>query len=282
MARLAVAAVVPGEVVLAACLATGIRLPGTVLLIAEVLTSAVLGFEAFVLGRSYVAERRGGARPGQALRAAVRVVVPVQVSRVAAHELRAAGSLGLWVARRRTGIRDGDLAAPYTGPQTAMIYGLAFIALLETAALAVLIPWPLAHRIMLVLDGYGVLAILGLHAACVTRPHVIGPDGTLRIRYGALFDLTVPAAAISTARVERRYPQAWLLQVTEDGVLDLVVGNQTTVAVELAEPMEFVRPLGARGTARTIRFHADDPVAVVRALRPAVAGRGPAPAERIS
>lgn len=52
----------------------------------------------------------------------------------------------------------------------------------------------------------------------------------------------------------------------EDGTLDLAVGSQTTVTVELAEPVEFVRPLGRRGSARTLRFHADDPRAVVAAL----------------
>jgi hypothetical protein len=197
---------------------------------------------------------------------AVRAVVPVPVRRMVVHELRAARSLGLWVARRRHGVRAGDLVAPYTGPQTAMMYGLVFVALLETAALAALIPWPLVHRIVLVLDVYAVLAVLALHAACVTRPHVVGPAGGLRLRYGALFDLAVPAAAILSARVERRYPQGGLLQLDEDGVLDLVVGGQTTVTVELAEPVGFVRPLGARGTARRIRFHADDPQAVVRAL----------------
>lgn len=52
----------------------------------------------------------------------------------------------------------------------------------------------------------------------------------------------------------------------EDGTLDLAVGSQTTVTVELTEPVEFVRPLGKRGSARTLRFHADDPRAVVAAL----------------
>ncbi|MFG2559804.1 MerR family transcriptional regulator [Streptomyces sp. NPDC048496] len=51
-----------------------------------------------------------------------------------------------------------------------------------------------------------------------------------------------------------------------DGVLDLVVGSQTTVTVELTRPVEFVRPLGKREWARTVRFHADDPRAAVAAL----------------
>lgn len=107
---------------------------------------------------------------------------------------------------------------------------------------------------------------LALHAACVTRPHVVGADGSLRIRYGGLFDLRVPASSVTTARVERRYPEGKLVRLHPDGVLDIAVGSQTTVTVELTGPVTFVRPLGKQGSARTIRFHADDPRAVVAAL----------------
>ncbi|WP_324290461.1 hypothetical protein [Streptomyces sp. H27-H1] len=142
-----------------------------------------------------------------------------------------------------------------------MMYGLLFVTVIETAALAVLIPWPAVHRVVLVLDVYGVVLVLALHAARVTRPHVVRPDGTLRIRYGALFDLTVPPDAVASVRVERRYPEKRLVTLSEDGVLDLIVGSQTTVTVELT------RPLGARAEARVIRFHADAPGALVAALR---------------
>ncbi|WP_443056496.1 hypothetical protein [Streptomyces sp. NBC_00667] len=192
--------------------------------------------------------------------------------RLVGNEVRAAAALGRWVLRKPPqGVGGGDVAAGYTGPQTAMMYGLLFVALVETVALELLVPWPVVARVLLVLDGYGVLAVLALHAACVQRPHVVRADGSLRIRYGVLFGLTVPPDAVASVRVERRYPQGRLVTVSEDGVLDLVVGGQTTVTLELARPLDFVRPLGARARARTVRFHADDPRAVVAALR-----RGPA------
>ncbi|NEE54651.1 hypothetical protein G3M55_59935, partial [Streptomyces sp. SID8455] len=72
--------------------------------------------------------------------------------------------------------------------------------------LALVIPWPLVHAILLVVDVYGVVLVLAIHAACVTRPHVVEADGSLRLRYGALFDLRVPVSLIASARVERRYP----------------------------------------------------------------------------
>ncbi|WP_251058871.1 MULTISPECIES: hypothetical protein [unclassified Streptomyces] len=190
------------------------------------------------------------------------------VRRLLLHELRAAASLGRWALRRTPhGVGAGDVAAGYTGPQTAMMYGLLFVSLIETVGLAVLIPWPAVHRVVLVLDVYGLLLVLAMHAACVTRPHVVRSDGSLRIRYGALFDLTVPPDAVASVRVDRRYPEGRLVTLSQDGVLDLIVGSQTSVTLELTRPLPFIRPLGARARASTVRFHADDPRGLVTALR---------------
>jgi hypothetical protein len=265
--RVAVAAVLPGELALAACLVAGVRPPGWALAGAEALVLAVLLLEAWVLRSLYVAARARGADRRAARRSAVREAVPVTVRRLVLHELRAVASLGRWVRRGTHGVRPGDLAAAYTGPQTAMMYGLLFVMVIETVGLAFLIPWPAVHRGILVLDLYGVLLVLALHAACVTRPHVVRPDGSLRIRYGALFDLAVPPDAVASVRVDRRYPEGRLITLSEDGVLDLIVGSQTSVTLELNRPLPFTRPLGATEEAHTIRFHADDPSALVSALR---------------
>ncbi|MFF2013545.1 hypothetical protein ACFVWY_31395 [Streptomyces sp. NPDC058195] len=189
-----------------------------------------------------------------------------RLRRLAGHELRALHSLALWVRGRLHAVPEGALAAAYTGPQTAMMYGLLFVSVVETVMLALLIPWPVVHAVALVLDVYGVLFVLSTHAACVTRPHVVGADGALRLRYGARFDLRIPAGTVTAARVERRFPEGVSVGADADGVLDVMVGGQTTVTVELARPVEFVRPMGRRGQAHSVRFHADDPAAVVAAL----------------
>ncbi|MFI9624456.1 hypothetical protein [Streptomyces sp. NPDC052042] len=260
------AAALAVEAALAGFRMTGVRIPGAALSGAAVLVVSALAVECLVLGRLWRAARRSGAGRRAALGAVVRVAVPEPVRRLVAHEVRALGSLGLWVLRRRHGVPEGSLAVPYTGPQTALVYGLLPVALVETTVLALLIPWPVVHAVVLVLDAYGVVLVLAFHASCVTRPHVVEPDGALRIRYGALFDLRVPAAAMASARVERRCPEGGSPRVGSDGALDLAVGGQTTVTVELTGPVDYVRPLGKRGSARTVRFHADDPGAVVTAL----------------
>lgn len=265
-ARLVVAAVLPAELALVVCLLAGVPIPGVVLAGVEGVVLLALALEAVVLARLWRAGRRAGAGRREAMGGALRTVVPVGVRRLFAHELRALHSLGLWVLRRRHAVPESALAVPYTGPQTAMMYGLVFVSVVETVMLALLIPWPAVHRIMLFVDVYGVLLILAMHAACVTRPHVVDADGSLRIRYGVLFDLRIPAASIASARVDRRYPEGRLVQLRPDGVLDLAVGSQTTVTVGLTAPLGFVRPLGGRGQAGTVRFHADDPRAAVAAL----------------
>ncbi|MFC9431745.1 hypothetical protein [Streptomyces sp. NPDC056987] len=267
------------EIVLIVCLLAGVSLPTPLLLGVEALVLAFVVTEALVVRRSYMSARRSGAGRREALAEGVRTAVPAPVRRLAVQEVRSWGSLARWAARRTHGVDAGGHPAPYTGPQTAMLYGLLFVALVETVAMAVLIPWPLVHLIVLVLDVYTVLMVLALHAGCVTRPHVVGADGSLRVRYGTLFDLRIPASGIASVRVDRRFPDGGLVQYTPvegdesgdgGGVLDLVVGSQTTVRVELTAPVPFVRPLGATGRARVVRFHADRPEELVKALREAL------------
>ncbi len=275
-ARFALWGVLPAEIGMVVLLVAGVRVPPVVLAAAEALVLAVLVLELAALGRLYAAARRTGAPPRAALTTAVRGLVPTALGRLVVHEFRAMHSLGLWVLRRRHGVPAGAHPAAYTGPQTALMWGMIFVSVVETVALAAVIPWPLVHAVTLVIDVYGVLLLVAMHAACVTRPHVVGPDGSLRIRYGALFDLRIPADRIARARVERRYPDGRLITVRDDGSLEVVVAGQTTVSIELTGPVGFVRPLGRRGTAaHTVRFHADDPAALVAALRSE--GRAPAP-----
>ncbi|RPK85654.1 hypothetical protein [Streptomyces sp. ADI98-10] len=266
VARAAAWSVLPAELVLVVCVVAGVPIPAAVLLAAESLVLAVLVLDASVLWRLYASRRRAGTGRREALRSAVGVLVPVTLRRLVVHELRALHSLGLWAVRRRHRIPEGALPVSYTEPQTGVMYTFAFVSVLETVVLALVIPWPLVHAILLVVDVYGIVLVLALHAACVTRPHLVEADGSLRLRYGALFDLRVPAAVIVSVRVDRRFPGGGLVREDEDGTLDLAVGSQTTVTVELTEPVGFVRPLGRRGSARTLRFHADDPRAAVTAL----------------
>ncbi|MFE9632055.1 hypothetical protein [Streptomyces sp. NPDC006463] len=173
-------------------------------------------------------------------------------------------SLGLWVARRTDGVGDVDIAVGYARAQAPTAYGLVFVFVVETVGVSfMLAAYPVAHLIMLLLDLYTVFLVLGLHAAAVTRPHVVGPGG-LRVRRSAGLDLWIPLERIASARYDLRFPDA---NKSEDGVLDVAIASQTSITVELAQPVTTVSLLGKCTEVHTVRCHADEPRAAVAAIK---------------
>ncbi|MEU3988725.1 hypothetical protein [Streptomyces platensis] len=191
--------------------------------------------------------------------------------RLAAHEGRWLMSLGWWVARRRIGVAPGERALGYAAAQAALVYGLTFVCGVETVGLGVLLAGKaVVHEVMLFIDVYTVLTVLGLQAAAVTRPHVLGA-GELRLRDGARREIRIPLERIASVRYDLRFTKE---QDKNGDVAELAVGGQTSVTVELSEPVVAVRLLGQRETVRTVRFHADEGRAAVAAVRAAMAARG--------
>ncbi|MQY06821.1 hypothetical protein [Actinomadura macrotermitis] len=184
-----------------------------------------------------------------------------KLRRIAGFDLTGMASLALWVARRRHGVPPGATAVPYSGAQTAMTSLFLFAMVVELFAVEILLrafDAPAGLRaFFLFLDGYTVLAVLAVIASCVTRPHVVSPDG-LRIRYGAFLDVRVPRERIASVRKIRRFDENGHVGVT-DGRLAVAVASQTNVLIELTRPITIVRPLGARAEVHAIRFYADVP-----------------------
>ncbi|MFE9770479.1 hypothetical protein ACFYOV_02110 [Streptomyces sp. NPDC005931] len=183
------------------------------------------------------------------------------VSDLVRHEVRLLVSLGLWIVRRAPVQPAGGRAFGYARGQGATTFALAFVCAVETAAMSVLLSdWPTVHAVVFVLDAYTVVFVVALHAAGVVRPHVLDA-GALRIRRGVHVDLRVPPARIASVRRELR-----MTHERAEGELDLAVGSRTTVTLELAEPVTHVTLLGGRRAVRVVRFHADDPDTLVRAV----------------
>ncbi|MFC8141146.1 hypothetical protein ACFUKV_05170 [Streptomyces paradoxus] len=178
------------------------------------------------------------------------------------HEVRLLVSLALWVARRTHGT-GGGRAFGYAGGQAAMMAGFAFVCLVETVAMSVLLRgWPAVHTAVLFLDVYTIVFVVALHASSVVRPHVLNVErGSLRIRRYVHVDLCVPLERIACVRRELR-----MTHERADGELNVEVGAQTTVTLELSEPVTHVTFLGRRREVRVVRFHADDADGLVRAL----------------
>ncbi|MFE5207856.1 hypothetical protein [Streptomyces sp. NPDC056600] len=252
-------AVVPAELLTVVCLAAGVDVPPPLLVAAEITVAALLMAEAVALLRLR--------RAGLSWREAAGELVPEPVLRLAGHELRLWQSLLLWVRRARHGLREGDVAFGHARGDAAMMYGLLFVCLVETVGLSVLLAdWPAAHAVVLVLDVQTVLFLLGLRAAAVVRPHVLG-GGVLRVRSGAHLDLAIPLERIASVRRRSAYAHA-----ETEGELNLPVGSQTSIVLELREAVRAPRLLGGGRAVRVVRFHADEPdalyAALVGALRP--------------
>ncbi|MCF3104437.1 hypothetical protein IPZ58_22970 [Streptomyces roseoverticillatus] len=181
----------------------------------------------------------------------------------AVHEARVWAGLALWLARRRDGVGDGVRALPYARAQASTMYALLFVCVVETVGMSFFTAaYPVLHWVVLALDVYTVLLVLGFHAGSVVRPHTAGPEG-LRIRQGATLDLRIPAALIGAVRRDLRFPGS----ETPDGTLEVPMASQTSVTVELTGPVTVARLFRRPREVRTVRFHADEPHAAVEAIR---------------
>lgn len=269
IARAALFAVLPAELLFAVLLMSGVPLPIPVIMVAEAAVVSVFILEVVTAYRLFRAERRSGANRSAAARATVHQLVPEQVRRIMAFDAKGMISLVLWVARRRDGVPPGATPVPYVREQTPSLLILLFVMVVETPATELLLralDAPVALRsVMLVLDVYSIVLVLAIGAACVTRPHVVSAT-ELRVRYGAFFDVRIPRDLISSVRLTRNYNETGMVTV-KDGRLGVAVSSQTNVVIELTEPVTVIRPLGRRAEVTTVRFFADTPGSALTALQ---------------
>ncbi|MFJ9826421.1 hypothetical protein ACIRSU_18910 [Streptomyces sp. NPDC101160] len=254
----------PAELVLAVCLGAGVPVPAPVLAAAEAAAALLL----LANGVAFLRLRRRGLTA----RAALRRLVPEPARRLVGHELRLLGSLGRWIARRPDRGGPGAVPFPHARDQAPLMYGFAFVCVVETVGMSYLLAeWPVPHAVFLVLDVYTVLFVLGLHAASATRPHLLTADA-LRVRQAAHTDVRIPLDRISAVRHESLFSHE-----KADGELNLAVGSQTSLTLELTGPVDAPRLLGAPRQVRTVRLHADDPRALFQALAQSVTRARTAP-----
>ena len=238
------------------CLASGVAVPALAVRAVEVATVAQVVACAVLFRGDY------------------RALVPPPVRRLIVHEVKLFASFVRWICGRGPqGVGEGDLAVRYAAGQSFVIYSLLFVSVVETVALAMVIPWPGIRAAALVIDVWGVYFVVAVQVSCVVHPHVVRADGSLWLRYGVLMEISVPAERISRVRLERRFDSGGPAKLRADASLDMGMGGQTMVTVELTEAVRFVRPLGKEAEARVLRFYADNPAATVAALSSTTGGR---------
>lgn len=174
-------------------------------------------------------------------------------------------SLGRWLTRRPR-VPSGATAFPNSGPIVPLLIAFTVVSAIEVVVVDVIVHrWPVIRIICLVLGVWGVTFMLGMLATARMTPHAVGPSGLL-IRSG-----TAVRQVVGWAQVEHIGTRTDVLEkgksIQVDGpVLSLVVQSATTVAVRLREPV-VVRLPDRDVEVSEIRFHADDPAALVAAAR---------------
>ncbi|MFI6262215.1 PH domain-containing protein [Micromonospora sp. NPDC051006] len=187
-------------------------------------------------------------------------------------------SLYRWIFRRPERLAPGDETFGYSGAVMTLLWIFIIVSAIEIPILELILPWELVSNIALGLGIYGLIWMFGLMASLRVLPHVVGEAG-IRIRNGISLDYTIPWSAVETLRVHRRsmLPEGQTqVEPNATGVtLMLGLGSQTSIDVLLREPIE-VPVRKARGAAVTeLRFHADDPEALVAAARARLAAYRP-------
>ncbi|WP_158888546.1 hypothetical protein [Amycolatopsis anabasis] len=187
------------------------------------------------------------------------------------NEMRTFASLGLLLGRRRN-LAPGATEIGYAGAQRHLLLVTGVLTLVE-GSLFLLVPFgPALHGLLLVLELYSVLLVLGVYAATVVRPHAVSTKD-LHIRLGAFLDLRVPVRQVCAVHRKPENHQGKRMITLADGEFVLALNWETNLVVELSEPVTVTRPLGRTGTARVLKFYADDPAAGAAAIRDALAAQ---------
>ncbi|MEV0819734.1 hypothetical protein [Nonomuraea rubra] len=218
--------------------------------------------------RLFRSAREAGAAPRDALGAIGEALVPLPARMLMRAESANLASVGLWARRRVDGVPRGGVALPYAKEQRPLLWMLLFAVVVQAVALE----WMVAamdapaglRAVVMAADVYSLLFVLGLGAACATRPHVV-TDDELRIRYAAYFDLRVPRELIASVRASRSFDARGVVSV-RDGGLMVGVDAQTNLIVHLTRPIAVTRPLGRREHVTSIRFYAEDPASALKSL----------------
>ncbi|MEU4626746.1 hypothetical protein AB0G04_43040 [Actinoplanes sp. NPDC023801] len=185
---------------------------------------------------------------------------------VVVYELKLWAALFRWILRRPYPVEPGTRRFGYLGAVKMILIAFIVVSAVEIPILELMIPWRPVANAALFIGVYGLIWMFGLMASIVVHPHLVGPAG-LRIRNGITLDVAIGWESIESVEVRRRSMPPGGQTQFEDGVLSLGMASQTSIDVRLTGPLVLpVRKTGGQPVT-TVRFHADDPDALVEAAR---------------
>ncbi len=169
-----------------------------------------------------------------------------------------------WAVRRRREVAPGQAAFSCTSRVGVMLWATIALTPIEIVAVHLLLPWQTVRVVVLVLSVVSLVWMVGFAFGLQQRPHVL--DGErLVVRFGTLREAVVRVADVLDARAATTVDHRKNLEVT-DGQVALSVLGESSVRLRL-RPGATVELDGRPVPAERVLLFADDPRAVVRALR---------------
>ncbi|MEV4420878.1 hypothetical protein AB0L40_12995 [Patulibacter sp. NPDC049589] len=238
---------------------------GLVVVVAvELLLGVVVLAEIAVVVRTFRAARANGRGRAAALEDAMRGVLPPLPARLVIMEARTFSSLARWPLRRRIA-PEAAVTASYGRQLRPLLLALLPVSILELVVVELVVPWTAVRIVLLVASAYFCLWLLGLVASMWVRPHWVA-DGRLALNCMTFASLHVPLERVVGVRAVRVSGMPRSVEVDGD-VLTVSVMGAANVELELEVPVAITgdRPCDAR----RVRFYADRPQDVIRAIEAA-------------
>lgn len=185
---------------------------------------------------------------------------------------------------RRPRVPQGATGFTYHQPVLALLLAFIAVSVVELVVVDLLVRrWEAVRLPLLVVGVWGVVWMLGLLFAMLTRPHAVGPSG-VRARYATEIDIGLGWDAVRSVDHRRRVVQGKQPKVTVDdqgrAALHLRMQDETNIDIALARPVSVRLPHGPE-TVERVSLYADDPRAFLDAVarhRTAPETRDPRPA----
>lgn len=183
-------------------------------------------------------------------------------------ELRAYHDLLLALRKRRL-VPEGAAAFGYAKGSYSIPIALIIASMIEMAALHFIIPWQWLRVVLILVNIWGILFVLGLIAGRTVHPHVI-TDGEFHVNWGRSPILRTPVANIksATSSVNFLHHQPHM----DGGRLFLCSFQSPNVLIEFNEPVSADPPVARKENpkefrASSIHLFADDPDRLVAAVK---------------
>lgn len=179
-------------------------------------------------------------------------------------------SIWRWITRHPSQPGVGAKGFSYVGSVTFAIWVFIVLSAVEIPIAHLLIPWEGVRIAVLVLGLWGLTWMLGYYAGLRMYPHVVHEQGVVA-RNGPLIRVELPWEFVADIRSRtRNYEADRGRQVIEDehsAVLAMVQSSQTNIDLVLGEPVVVLGPWGRPCEVSQVRVWADDPRALVLAVR---------------